>query len=393
MGVAREMGLDPAITAGAVISGAYFGDKLLAALRHRQPRLRRRRRPISTTTSASRSGPRCPRSSWRSLLSGASASRSSSTPRAWPRASRPPFSPRCMHFLPLALVLGARAHALAALRRHLPRRARRRRPRRRGRAGTGDRLRRGQGCRSASRSSRASGPTLSGGYVSTHRRARHRPAAVPGRHGEHARHRLADPGGARLRRLYRAGRSPRAADRPADRRGALGRRAGRDPRRRGVRHQRARLRPVHRRRAAGAHVPPGLRGARARAGRAVADARRLRRRDLAAHPLEQLRRLHGGDPRRRDHRLRPLRLLQPHQSARLDRLRLPRAPDAAVGGGGTRTRLARSERPTNPEAKEHLSMFPGRFNPRASAAPPPCWRSPPAHPRSPSRRPPPTSTG
>jgi NhaC family Na+:H+ antiporter len=28
MGIAREMGLDPAITAGAVISGAYFGDKL-----------------------------------------------------------------------------------------------------------------------------------------------------------------------------------------------------------------------------------------------------------------------------------------------------------------------------------------------------------------------------
>ncbi len=28
MGVAREMGLDPAITAGAIISGAYFGDKL-----------------------------------------------------------------------------------------------------------------------------------------------------------------------------------------------------------------------------------------------------------------------------------------------------------------------------------------------------------------------------
>jgi NhaC family Na+:H+ antiporter len=28
MGIAREMGLDPAVTAGAVISGAYFGDKL-----------------------------------------------------------------------------------------------------------------------------------------------------------------------------------------------------------------------------------------------------------------------------------------------------------------------------------------------------------------------------
>ena len=28
MGIARQMGLDPAVTAGAVISGAYFGDKL-----------------------------------------------------------------------------------------------------------------------------------------------------------------------------------------------------------------------------------------------------------------------------------------------------------------------------------------------------------------------------
>ena len=46
---------------------------------------------------------------------------------------------------------------------------------------------------------------------------------------------------------------------------------------------------------------------------------------------------------RRHHRLRPLRLLQPDQSAGLDRLRLPRAQDAADGGGGTGTRHARSQ--------------------------------------------------
>ena len=55
----------------------------------------------------------------------------------------------------------------------------------------------------------------------------------------------------------------------------------------------------------------------------------LRHGDLAAHPLEQLRRLHGRDARRRRDRLRPLRLLQPPEPADLDRLRLPRRPHAA----------------------------------------------------------------
>ena len=88
MGIAQKMGLDPAITAGAVISGAYFGDKLLAALRHRQPRLRRRRRQ------SLRPHPRVALDlgavarSLRSRSSGASARRSSSTLRRRRRADR-----------------------------------------------------------------------------------------------------------------------------------------------------------------------------------------------------------------------------------------------------------------------------------------------------------------
>ena len=99
MGVAREMGLDPAITAGAVISGAYFGDKLS---------------PLSGTANlaCAAAGPnlyehfarvapdlRARRSSSRSCSSGASARRWSSTPRRRRRASRPPSSRRSVHFL------------------------------------------------------------------------------------------------------------------------------------------------------------------------------------------------------------------------------------------------------------------------------------------------------
>ena len=78
--------------------------------------------------------------------------------------------------------------------------------------------------------------------------------------------------------IHREGRRARAPDRAGDRRGALGRRPGRGAGRRGLRHQRARLRPVYRRRAAGADVPRRLRSARPRSGRAVADARRFRAR-------------------------------------------------------------------------------------------------------------------
>ena len=82
MGIAAKMGLDPAITAGAIISGAYFGDKasplsdtanLACAAAGR----------TSTTTSASCSGPRSRRSSSRWRSSGASAP-------PWPSTLRPP---------------------------------------------------------------------------------------------------------------------------------------------------------------------------------------------------------------------------------------------------------------------------------------------------------------
>ena len=91
-------------------------------------------------------------------------------------------------------------------------------------------------------------------------------------------------------------------------------------------------------------------GARACSGGPLPRARQLWHGDLAAHSLEQLRRLHGRNPRRRRDLLRPLRLLQPPEPAGLDRIRLPRLPDAADRGGGHSTRLA--GRPTNPEAKE-----------------------------------------
>ncbi len=61
----------------------------------------------------------------------------------------------------------------------------------------------------------------------------------------------------------------------------------------------------------------------ARPGRMVrpfARPRRQRRRDLAAEPVEQPRRLYGGDPRRSDDEPLALCLLQPAQSRRFDRL-------------------------------------------------------------------------
>ena len=254
MGVAREMGLDPAVTAGAVISGAYFGDKLsplsgtanLAcaaagsdlyehfgeSLRTSVPSLALALVLFWSLGSAGGVRRRRRDGAHRGRLP--ALARSTSLPLALVLALAlmrwPPF---------VAIFLGALAGGVLAVvdapdgsppspGADLP--ARPRAPQGR----LGDALRR---------------------LRLDHRRARHRPAALAGRHGEHARHRLAHPRGARLRRLHRAGRGAGAPDRPADRRGALGRRAGRDPRRRRLRHQPARLGPVHRRRAAGTHVP------------------------------------------------------------------------------------------------------------------------------------------
>ena len=61
MGIAAEDGARPGDHRRRDHLGRLFRRQVLAAFGHRQPRLRRRPAPISTTTSASRSGPRCPR--------------------------------------------------------------------------------------------------------------------------------------------------------------------------------------------------------------------------------------------------------------------------------------------------------------------------------------------
>ena len=335
MGIAREMGLDPAITAGAIISGAYFGDKLS---------------PLSGTANLA-----CAAAGSDLYEHFGESLRTSGPSLAlalvlfWCLGSAVEFDAagvigahrgRLRALADPLRSAGARArardHALAALRRHLPRRARRRRPGRRRRARPGRRLRRG-GLPHGLALLKGVWATLAGGYVSAT--------------GEPAVDQLLSRGGMAsmlgtvwliLVALAFGGFIERA--------GVLERLIG----------------PlIAAARSAGALVAtlvgaafgtnvlasdqyiavvlPGRMFRRAfearglAPGRAVAHPRRLRRRDLAAHPLEQLRRLHGRDARRRHHRLPPLRLLQPHQSAGLDRLRLPRPPDAAEGKTRRRT--------------------------------------------------------
>jgi NhaC family Na+:H+ antiporter len=104
MGVAREMGLDPAITAGAVISGAYFGDKLS---------------PLSGTANLACAAAGANlyehfgeslRTSVPSLLAALVLFWSLGTPVAFDPASatesiEAAFQPSSVHFIPLALVL------------------------------------------------------------------------------------------------------------------------------------------------------------------------------------------------------------------------------------------------------------------------------------------------
>ena len=169
MGIAQKMGLDPAITAGAVISGAYFGDKAS---------------PLSDTANLACAAAganlydHVRESLWTSvpaLLLALAAFWSLGTavefdPSATLARIDAAFHPRLLHFVPLILVLAPGAAALAALRHHLSRGARRRRARRRDRARSASspspvaRV-----CRPASRCSRVSGPHL--------RRASFRPPA------------------------------------------------------------------------------------------------------------------------------------------------------------------------------------------------------------------------
>ena len=102
---------------------------------------------------------------------------------------------------------------------------------------------------------------------------------------------------------------------------------GRDRRLDG-RHQRRDRRPVHRHRAARPDVQGRLPEARSRAGGAVAVARRFGDGDLGADSLEQLRRLHGRHARRGDGGVRTLHLLQLPESVDFGRDGVPRHPHA-----------------------------------------------------------------
>ena len=205
MGVAREMGLDPAVTAGAVISGAYFGDKLS---------------PLSGTANLACAA------AGSDLYEHFGESLRTSVPSLalalvlfWSLGSPVEFDP--------AGVIGAHRGRLPALARSTSLRWR---WCSRSRSCAG----RPSSPSSSARSRAASWPSWTRpdrvaafagrgpapwprapegrlGHALRrlrldHRRARHRPAALAGRHGEHARHRLAHPRGARLRRLHRAGR-------------------------------------------------------------------------------------------------------------------------------------------------------------------------------------------
>ena len=108
--------------------------------------------PTSTSTSASRSGPPCPRSLVALVLFWSLGSPVEFDPAGVTARIEAAFQPSLDPLRSAGARARARDHALAALRRHLPRRARRRRPGRRGRAGPGRRLRRGGPARTASRS-------------------------------------------------------------------------------------------------------------------------------------------------------------------------------------------------------------------------------------------------
>ena len=141
MGVAQKMGLDPTITAGAIISGAYFGDKSS---------------PLSDTANLACAAAganlydHVRESLWTSVpalaiavlgfgLLGAPGDFDAVAGIGGDRGRLPPLASA----LPAAPARArAGAAALAALRHHLPRRPRRRRPRRRHGAGSGHRLRR-----------------------------------------------------------------------------------------------------------------------------------------------------------------------------------------------------------------------------------------------------------
>jgi NhaC family Na+:H+ antiporter len=175
--------------------------------------------------------------------------------------------------------------------------------------------------------------------------ARARPARYARRHEQHADHDLAGHSGLRPRRRRRAERRARAADlahrccrahhRPADRQRRR-RRAGRGHRDGG---------PISRHRPARPHVQAVLNRARHGADRAQPFGRCVGHADFRPHSLEQLRRLSGGDARRGNARLCTLCGLRHRQPAADDRRGLPglQGPALRAGADG-RDRPARGQR-------------------------------------------------
>ena len=118
-------------------------------------------------------------------------------------------------------------------------------------------------------------------------------------------------------------------------------------------------------RPAGEDVQARLRGSRPSAGPAVELGRCLGDTDLGADPLEQLRRLSGRDPRRRDLELCAVRRLQRRQSAAGDRRRLRRRrsdaqprPEGLIGGLSVAARALR--RPAGRQASPRRRTAAGR---------------------------------
>ena len=192
VGIATQIGLDPAITAGAVISGAYFGDKL-------SPRSKKSRLTASLA-GVSRRGARARSALDLAAVLRRSASSSSggwASPRAAMRWRSSPASTTALDIRPVLLLPLAAVIALAAARgapvhHHVHRRAGRCGRGGRGQARDRHRLRRQPG---AGAGAGAAQGRLAGDGDRLRRRHRQRGARClpqPRRHGLHAGHDLAD---------------------------------------------------------------------------------------------------------------------------------------------------------------------------------------------------------
>ena len=145
----------------------------------------------------------------------------------------------------------------------------------------------------------------------------------------HADDDLADPRSAELRRDHGGGGLPRSAGQADRRQREVDRPTHRIRHRHVHRPEHRGRRPVRRDRHAEPGLPRRVRPPRDRAADAVAGGGGFRHGHVTARAMEQLRRLHGGGPRRAHDRVPAVLLLQPGESDHLARLRLHRVPHRA----------------------------------------------------------------